>query len=209
MSETESRAAFARRMGVNKSTVTRWGETGRLVEQEGKVLVAETMARVAATMAHRNDVAARHAAVRGADVPTPQPGAKAAPKAQYSIHGDSVQGSDNAGDGLPAGGGRARYQALTMQFENQSIKLEMALRRGLRFPREAVKHEAQGLGSMLRAALERMIDIAAPQLAAEKNEGARRRLIANELEKVKRSIKREFPAALRRMRPKHTKGATR
>lgn len=199
---TESRSAFSARMGVNKSTVTRWAQAGRLVVDEaGLVMVAESQARIAATMGHRGDVAERHAAQRGADVPTPQTVDK---NALAGVSGSAV---GDAADGLPVGGGRARYQALTMQFENQSIKLEMALRRGLRFPREAVKHEAQGLGSMLRAALERMIDIAAPQLAAEKNEGARRRLIANELEKVKHSIKREFPAALRRMRPEHMRKA--
>lgn len=199
---TETRSAFASRMGVNKSTVTRWAQAGRLVvDESGLVKVAESQARITATMGHRGDVAERHAAQRGADVPATQTAEK---NAAAGVPGSTV---GDAADGLPAGGGRARYQALTMQYENQSIKLEMALRRGLRFPREAVKHEAQGLGSMLRAALERMIDIAAPQLAAEKNEGARRRLIANELEKVKRSIKREFPAALRRMRPEHMRKA--
>jgi hypothetical protein len=193
--EKETRAAFARRMGVNKSTVTRWGDTGRLVEQGGMVLVAETLARVAATTAHRNDVAARHAAGRGADIPSPQPSAENAPKGRKTNQEETGFPGD-----LPEAGGRQRFQALVMQFENQSIKLEMALRRGLRFPREAVKHEAHGLGSMLRAALERMIDIAAPQLAAEKSEAARHALIANELDKVRRSIKREFPRALRRMR---------
>lgn len=199
---TETRSAFASRMGVNKSTVTRWAQAGRLVVDEaGLVKVAESQARITATMGHRGDVAERHAKTRGAEVSAPQAAEK---NAAAGVYGNTV---GDAADGLPAGGGRARYQALTMQFENQSIKLEMALRRGLRFPREAVKHEAQGLGSMLRAALERMIDIAAPQLAAEKSEGARRRLITNELEKVKRSIKREFPAALRRMRPEHMRKA--
>lgn len=200
--ETETRAAFARRMGVNKSTITRWGETGRLVEQDGKVLVAETVARVAATMAHRNDVAARHAAGRGADIPTPQLGAKNAPKAP-----DLISGSDDAEAGLPAGGGRQRYQALTMQYENQSIKLEMALRRGLRFRRDTVKREANGLGAMIRAALERLIDLSAPQLPTEKGEAERRRLILAEVNKVRRMVKREFPRALRRMRQEFAKGA--
>lgn len=206
MSEKESRAAFARRMGVNKSTVTRWGEAGRLVEQDGLVLVAETMARVAATTAHRNDVAARHAAGRGAGIPTPQPGAQNAPKTTDSIPGDSVTAAGDVGGGLPAGGGRQRYQALTMQYENQSIKLEMALRRGLRFPRETVKREANGLGATIRAALERLIDLSAPQLTAEKGEAERRRLIAAEVNKVRWMVKREFPRALQRMRQEFAKG---
>lgn len=188
----ESRSDFAKRLGVNKSTVTRYAQAGRLVEKDGRVLVEESLAKIAATQGHRGDVAARHAKIRGAEIPAPQQDGKNASKEAGQVAGEE--------DALPPAGGRQRYQTLELHYENQQIKLEMALRRGLRFPREAVKREASGIGSTIRAALERLIDLTAPQLAAERSDTERARLIRIELKRVRWMVKREFPRAMRRMK---------
>lgn len=195
----ESKAAFARRLGVNKSTVTRAAEAGRLVlTPRGQVEVEESMERWHATKGARSDVAARHAKNRGADIPEAAPVEKNAPK------GRKTPGTNSGADGIPgsepAGGSRARYKLAALHYENQSIKLEMALRRGLRYPLALVRQEAGGIGSTVRAAIERIIDQTAPRLAVMRDDIERRRLIDAEVRRVRWMLKRELPRALRRMR---------
>lgn len=69
-----SRAEFARRQGVNKSTVTRWGQDGRLVERDGLVDAEASAARIERTRGTRHDVADRWAEERGVALPA-QPAA--------------------------------------------------------------------------------------------------------------------------------------
>jgi hypothetical protein len=66
MSETLTRAAFARHLGRSKSYITKLGSEGRLVlTDDGKrVKVAESIALIEATAGQRDDVAARHAEER-------------------------------------------------------------------------------------------------------------------------------------------------
>lgn len=69
---TETRAAFAARMGVNKSTVTRWDQAGRIVlTVDGLVEVEQSLTLIQQTKGTRDDVAARHAAQRRADMSRP------------------------------------------------------------------------------------------------------------------------------------------
>lgn len=196
----ESKAAFARRLGVNKSTITRAAEAGRLVlTPRGQVEVEKSLERWHATKGARSDVAARHAENRGADIPEAAPVEKNATKDRKTPGADS-----GAADGLPgsepAGGSRQRYKLAALHYENQSIKLEMALRRGLRYPLALVKQEAGGIGATVRAAIERIIDQTAPRLAVMRDDSERRRLIDAEVRRVRWMLKRELPRALRRMR---------
>lgn len=185
---TGDQAAFARWLGVNKSTVTRARRAGRLVmTPEGLVDFEASAARWHETKGARADVAARHAANRGAEVPKGQPAQKNAPAAPET----------------PApidGTGRAGPQALRMRYENDLMKVEMALRRALRYDLAAVKREALGLGAMLRAGIERVIDQTAPRLAAAANDLERRRILEKETRRLRWVMKRELPRALRRMR---------
>lgn len=220
----ESKAQFSRRLGIHKSNVTRAAQAGRIVlAADGRVKVEESLARWQATKGGRDDVAmrhqnARHAKNSGAVVSMDQPGAEngtAAPKtATRGATGTQPEGAmlggmagDMAGslaDGPPVGAatgeGRARYKALALEFENRSIKLEMALRRGLRYPLPLVKREAHGLGATVRAAMERIIDQTAPRLAVMTSDIERRRLIDAELRRLRWIVKSELPRSLRRMR---------
>lgn len=59
---TETKAAFARRIGKNKSTVTRLAQDGRLaLTVDGRVDVEKSLALIAGTQGTREDVADRHA----------------------------------------------------------------------------------------------------------------------------------------------------
>jgi len=192
----ESKAAFARRIGINKSNVTRAAQAGRIVlTVNGQVDVEKSLARWQATKGARDDVAARHAENRGADVMLDQQGTEngtAGLKTATTPATDAQPTTDTTG--------RTHYKAAVLHYENSSIKLEMALRRGMRYPRGLVKREALGMGSTVRAAMERIIDQTAPRLAVMTNELDRRRLIETELRRLRWMVKQELPRSLRRMR---------
>jgi len=205
----ETKAAFARRIGINKSNITRAAQAGRIVLMpDGRVNVEASVQRWYETKGGRDDVTARHAEKRGAVGSASQPQAENGTAARFSA--TAAQLMDAAGATSATGGDgntRTRYKAVAMQYENQSIKLEMALRRGLRYPLALVKRESLGIGSSLRAAVERVIDQCAPRLAVMTSDLDRRRLLDAELRRLRWMVKSEIPRALRRMRASGQAGA--
>ena len=182
-----SRRQFAAEIGRSVGYVQKLVDTGRcILTADGKIDGPASRARIAETQGGRPDVAERFAAQRQ---PAATP-AQAAPDI-YVSHTD--------------GSSRAKAKALLMHYENSMLKLEMAMRRGLRFERAAVRREATGLGAMLRAGIERVIDQTAPRLAASANELQRRQILEAEIRRLKFIIKREIPRALRRMRAETAK----
>lgn len=182
MSDLLNQSQFAAHIGQSRQHVSKLKAAGRLVMYRGRVRVAESIARIAATEAGREDVKERHAKQRAA-----------APSQEIDL-------------GEQSAGSRAKFKAMALHYENQQIKLEMALRRGLRFEVEAMKREAHGLGNTLRAALERLIDQTAPRLAMLKTRHERLRLLQNESTALRRLIKNEFPRGLRRMKKRDGHG---
>ncbi|WP_200956058.1 hypothetical protein, partial [Pelomonas sp. Root1444] len=193
--EAEHLAAFARRLGVNRSTVTRAAQAGRLVlAADGRVLVQASLARWHATRGGRDDVAARHAATRGAELPAV---ASLATPATGPATADQGAGQ---GEGA-ASDSRARWEADKLAWQNRMLLVSLDLQSGARIPRAALQREAHGLGATLRATVERLIDQTAPRLAAATSDTDRRRLLVTELGAARRLVRREFAAALRRLRP--------
>lgn len=200
----ETRAAFARRLGVEKSTITRAVQAGRLViDADGLLDVDDSLRRWKSTQAGRTDVAARHAARRGraipedigpADRPAALPRAPSAPEIPADL--DLGEGADS----------RAGWKAQILAYENAAIRLEIALRQGKRYPLADVEREAQSLGAMLRAGFERLIDQTAPRLAVATDRAERRRLIDAELRTLRSLVRSEMPRALRRMRASGARG---
>ncbi len=205
----ETRSDFAKRLGVNKSTITRAAQAGRLVLEGKMVNVEASLARWHATSGARSDVAARHAAQRGHDIPLASIAHLGQENAATGRFGPNTglvapevaaqPGSATAGSDIESTG-RARYKAIVLHFENENIKLEMALRRGIRHPAAAVERESYGLGIALRAAVERLIDQLAPRLAALRDEAERAALLRRECAVLARSMKAEFLQAARRLR---------
>ncbi len=191
---TETLAAFARRLGVNRSTVTRHAQAGRIVLAGKRVDVEASLARLAQTTGTRPDVSARHAAQRGAEVSAPSLPKKTAPAPAKSAE----EPADMADDGET--GSKARYKAMALHSENSYIKLDMALRRGLRYSLPAVKREAAALGGTLRSALERLKDQTAPRLSVLADGAPRADLVLAELRAIRRLIRGEFARAPRRIR---------
>ena len=189
-------AEFARQIGYDKSRITQLKRAGRIVmSADGRLVDVEaSIARMAETSdPGRMDVTERHAANRASAGKV-----AAAPNAAANTPAPPPNISEAGLDLEPSG--RAKAKALLMHFENSSLKLEMALRRGLRFERSAVKREAAGLGAMLRAGIERVIDQTAPRLAACANDLERRVILDKEIHRLRWMIKREMPRALRRMK---------
>lgn len=93
-----SKAEFARMKGVDRSAITRWGQADRIVlDDDGRVLVAESEARLAATAdPSKAGVVKRHELERGAPVadlltvPASQPAGKREKGGHY---GDRIRES--------------------------------------------------------------------------------------------------------------------
>ena len=196
---TGNDSAFARWLGVNKSSVSRARHAGRLVlAADGQVDFEQSAARWHETSGGRTDVAARHAANRGAALPTARPVEENATERSAEDRAP-MESADTSGR-------RAGAKAALLHYENSLIKLEMALRRGLRLDRAAIKRESLGLGAMLRAGIERVIDQTAPRLAVMTAPDRRRELLGAELRAVRRALRAEFPRALRRLRSASQRG---
>lgn len=225
----ESMAAFARRLGVARSTITRAAQAGRLsLTPDGQVRIAESLARWHDTRGGRDDVADRHAATRGAAIPGPaqaaagdpapaphlhpRPTAENAATARLPAPAAPFRNVGNAGNSPPAapadddgpeaadpGPLRAKLQAQRWHWRNALVQLEMDLESGARLDRAAAIAQAAALGGTLRAAIERLIDQTAPRLAAATHPADRRRILQQQIGAIRRELRREFPAALRRL----------
>lgn len=160
-----SQAAFAARLGVRRSYVTRLKQEGRLVmSADGQwVDVEASQARIAETAdPGKVAVAERHAAARGAAV-----GDKTPPK------------TDADGDGEPAAGTPDYQKARARREEaNASMaEMELAERAGQLMETAAVRAAGADAGATCRGTLETMGAILAPQLATLGDENAIRKLV--------------------------------
>ena len=196
--ETETRAQFARRLGVNRSTVTRAVQDGRLVLTDtGRILVEPSLCRWHETKGGRTDVEARHAQYRGEGAPVAAMDGENATESREIT--DKAQSAVSETEGK---GGRAKFKALALDFENQAIRLEIALRQFQRYPLAAIEKEGAAIGGVVRSVLERLIDQTAPRLASLPSPDDRRRLLEAEVRAARRAVNGEFPRALRRLREK-------
>lgn len=207
--------ALRARMGraVAPSTVTRWGQDGKIVLVNGMVDVAASLERLEqlGVGKMRPDVSARHAtetAQRAAQtaqpIPNHAPSQKNATAATESATANATPTADDdmafAEHVAEVGQSKTRYKTICQYYENQGIKLGMALSRGMRYYRADVREEAHGLANALRAAVERLIDQAAPRLAVAPGHADRGLLLKREAAKVRRLIDLEYPNSLRRLR---------
>lgn len=164
---TLTQAQFARHLGVDKAHVTRLKQAGRLVmTEDGKVRVAESEARIAATADPAKDqVAARHASARSAAVDGKKTTKTVAPV-------------DDESDDLPVGG--PDYQKARARREEANANLaeiELAERAGALMETAAVRAVLADVGATCRAALETLPAILAPQLATLNDDHAIRQLL--------------------------------
>ena len=181
----ETLSAFAARLNYKPSYITSLKQQGRLVmSDDGKrVRVQASIARIkdTATPSHQA-VADRHAAARGA-----------AP---------DVDAADDEPEALPPAPSpeQAKYQSSRAEREHWNAQAarrdyELSMRQLLRA--DEVEGAIAGAVTQLRARLETLPDILAPQLAAEPDESKCRQLLADEIEHTLGELARAFGAIAR------------
>ncbi|MDY0136367.1 MAG: hypothetical protein RBS36_04270 [Thiomicrospira sp.] len=177
-SPLETKAEFARRLGVNRSTVTRGVQQGRiLVNGKGLVLINESLARWEATKAGRYDVEARHAANRGH---------KLGLSSAAGVLGANTKISAGAARETPAGlDDISKFKAARIQYENNIMKIEGAIKSGKFLMKEDALKQILRRAAGLKAVMERLVDRLAPQIAGQTSADLIGEVIKKELLKVK------------------------
>lgn len=169
----ETRAAFARRLEMNKSTVTRLAQAGRIVvTEEGMVEVEKSLALIQQTKGTRDDVAARHAAQRLAE--------GAAHHRQEENSPEALQPVATPPATPPATPGQAAQQSIELNeaarrkalAESRRVmaladKEEMERDRiaGNLIPREDVDAAMKFIGATIRSLMDVLPDQVAPLVA--------------------------------------------
>lgn len=176
-----SQAEFAAILGVRRSYVTALKQAGRLVlDADGKVRVAESMARIEATRdPAKAAVAARHAEARGAAVAAPaaiEPEPEPAPEPE------------------PSSAGYSYWRERTERAKALAAERENAVAEGKLLPADDVAAQVAHALTVLRQGLERLPDTLGPQLAAEQSEARCRGLVAEAVELLLQDTSRRFGA---------------
>ncbi len=185
MNNIVTKSEFSRMQGVNRSTVTRWDKAGRLVlAPNGKVKVAESLVQIKATQGARTDVSERHAQARGQAIPAATSATTVAPTRPTDLDDPDMQ--VNEGD---IGEDRAHYKAIALDFGNQQLRLDQALKDGKRLDADGVKNSVELLGHQLRGAVERLIDNLSPQISSQSNHAARSERIKTEVDALIQTLK--------------------
>ena len=205
--ERENAAAFARRLGVNRSTVSRAIADGRLIAVDGWLDVAANLQRWQDTKTGaRPDVATQRALA----MPNPAPESENAAQRESAavlraiLQDDppeegETDDRDSQADDASAPHTLQHYAALKLTAQNDLVRLGMALRAHRRNPLDNIRKEAHSLGGTLRSALERLVDQTAPRLAMA-DPADRAAILAEEAAKLRRLLRREPLRALRRLR---------
>lgn len=192
-----SQAAFARSRGWARSYVTKLKHEGRLVlNPDGSVDVAASLARIEATAAHsRPDAAARAAAARqGAPEAQSAPGPAPFTPAPDAVNAPPVTGEHPAEGAGDQGAQLRRVRELIIREQRV---IELGRLRGELLERGDVDHAYAALGTALRAGLEASVERLAPVLAAAPDRAAAAALIHAELRDQRRRFTRALVAAAR------------
>lgn len=164
---TESKAAFARRLGVNKSTITRYDQAGRLVlAPNGKVKVEESLRLIAATKGDRVDVSEKH-------------GQQHAGSQQND--NDGITDDDMNATVEVVGLNRATIQAQILTYGNKTLELEAEKMNGTMLDKEELFKQVSQNGKKFRVGMERLIDNLAPVLVNVHGSDARIAAISSAL----------------------------
>jgi pyruvate/2-oxoglutarate dehydrogenase complex dihydrolipoamide acyltransferase (E2) component len=176
---TESFSAFARRLGVRPSYITKLRHDGRLVlTDDGKrVKVAESIARIEETRdENRDDVRARHAkekkqkAGAAAAVGPPAPAASVPVPPEKKPRAERSKFSD--------------YRTRKMLADAELAEMERDKIRGTLVQLDTVRAAGVEVGTALRAALENLPDQLAPLVAAVADEERCRQILQDHLEAI-------------------------
>jgi hypothetical protein len=179
----ESKSAFARRLGVAPSYVTKLKDEGRIVVVDGQIEVEASLARMEATKdPNRDDVRQRHAKARDAKrlaegvgatvagVIAPREGEESGAKVKTAPGADSGgrEGGDEepeAGPVIQAAEVFRKARTAKMHFESRRAVIRVARLQGRLADMATIRKSAGNDGASLRSLLENLPDQAAPRLA--------------------------------------------
>lgn len=186
----ESKSAFARRLGVAPSYVTKLKDEGRIVVVDGQIEVEASLARMEATKdPNRDDVRQRHAKARDAkrmvDATGNYGGAvagviaareggesgageKTAGRADSASRESGKPGDDDepeAGPVIQAAEVFRKARTAKMHFESRRAVIRVARLQGRLADMATIRKCAGNDGASLRSLLENLPDQAAPRLA--------------------------------------------
>jgi hypothetical protein len=195
---TEKKSAFARRLGVSPSYITKLGDEGRLVLEGRLVNVEASLARIDATKdPNRDDVRQRHARSRDqrrlagvknrpANALVGQgdgSGPAAQQKPASALAGGS--GSDKNGDiTAPAADVFRKARTAKMHYEARRAVIRVARLQGRLADMSAIRMSAGNDGASLRAMLENLPDRAAPILAPVRDPAAATAIFGKQLDDI-------------------------
>lgn len=174
----ESQADFARRLGKNKSHVTRLKQAGRLVMHGNKVAISESLAMLEATESPLpRDVAKREALQEQRQA-----------KAAEPILAGSTQTLESIGKNIKLS------QARKMSADADMAEMERARLEGALVESNSVKVAGMDIGAKIRANLESLPDRLAPEMAATTETVQAHGLLAEAMELVLADMAREIAA---------------
>lgn len=179
----ESKSAFARRLGVAPSYVTKLKDEGRIVVVDGQIEVEASLARMEATKdPNRDDVRQRHAKARDAKRMAETEGGAVAGvisprEGEEPGAGEKTAGRADSGDQAVGGEGQEagpviqaaevfrKARTAKMHFESRRAVIRVARLQGRLADMATIRKSAGNDGASLRSLLENLPDQAAPRLA--------------------------------------------
>jgi hypothetical protein len=175
---TESKSAFARRLGVAPSYVTKLAQAGRLIVIDGQIEVETSLTLIEATKdPNRDDVRQRHAQARDE---RRQGRPAAVPPASEPKRPAKEAPQPAAQPMLKAASAFREARADQMHWQARKAEIQLAVTQGKLVDMAVIRQCAENDGAMLRNLLENLPDLAAPRLAAVRDP-ARAARILNEL----------------------------
>lgn len=179
---TESKAQFAKRLGVNKSTITRYGQAGRLVlAPNGKVKVEESLRLINATKGHRSDLSEKYGQIQHQ---TQENALEAILESGGADDADDGA-DDDADDDLDIDEDRVTLKAKALDFGNRVLKIEADKEAGVLLEKDVVAKRVSADGKSFRVGMDRLIDNLAPVLVNVHGKSAR-------FEAISRAVSLEF-----------------
>ena len=190
--ETATFGEFARIADFKRPYITQLNKEGRLVlDGKGRVKVAESLERIEATRdPSKAGVRRRHAAKRATSAPTEPKGRG---NAQAEPADDAEEGADDTPPSIPSTPEERNWaQARAKREHFNALKAEDEWRKinGELMEAADVTAAVSKAATEIRARLERLPSVLAPQLAAETDETRIRSLLADYIEEAQRDLER-------------------
>lgn len=185
-------AEFAARLGCKRSYVTELHKADRLMlTDDGKVKVAESIARIEATRdPAKAGVSARHAAARGTALASGTGQGEAPPAARPRVDDESVDDSES----FPGSSNFQHWKERNERAKALAGERENAVAEGKLMNAGEVERTVADAITALRARLETLPDTLSPQLASIDDESRIRALLAGEIEHALDECSRRFAA---------------